>query len=207
MKELTELRRQVLEELMNISFGKAVGAISQIISGHLLLKVPEVKLVDAQEVIKILSGYIGETNEINLVQQVFRGDFYGEAALVFPGPATEILVEMLALDGSFIPHMSDDGIKKEAVLEVGNIVIGTCLSQFSDLLNTSISFSPPKVFAYELTSDRFKEHITTENQTALLIYTTFEHKKQKLTGYLFFFLSEECLDWLFKVTDSYLDNI
>ena len=207
MVDLTDDRREALVELINIGFGQAVGALSEILSGRLRINVPEVTIVGPQEVEELLAAQIHEKDEVSLVQQVFRGDFSGEAVLALPGRSGDGLLALLAGGGDSLPEMEADKLRQEVVLEVGNIVIGTCMGQFSDLLNTSIAYSPPAVSIFELTSERFREHLTTKEQDALLIHNTFSQDEQQVHGYLFFFLTQECLDWLFRELDRFLESL
>lgn len=205
MSGLTDIRRQAIEELINISFGQAVASLAEVLGGHLQLDVPKVQSVSPLEVINILSASIEEKDEVSLVQQAFSGDFFGEAVLALPGRAGENLMYLVMEDGGFSPDMEVDKLRLEVILEVSNIVIGACMGQFSSLLNTVISYSPPNVFLYRITSDRFREHIRAKGPEALLIYTKFAHEERAVTGYLFFFLSDQCLDWLYKEVDNFLE--
>ncbi len=205
MNGLSDIRRQAIEELINISFGQAVASLAEVLGGRLELGVPKVQVVSPLEVINILSASIQEKDEVSLVQQAFSGDFFGEAVLALPGRAGENLMYLVTEDGGFSPDMEVDKLRLEVILEVSNIVIGACLGQFSSLLETTISYKPPNVFLYQITSDRFREHIRAKGSEALLIYTKFTQKEREVTGYLFFFLSDQCLDWVYREVDRFLE--
>ncbi len=207
MSELTVERKEALIELINVSFGLAVAALAELLDVHITISVPEVSLVNSQDVFKVLGGAIAERQEVTLVQQAFNGDILGEAVLALSGRSSDSLVAMLTGDGGYTPQLEGDKLKQEALLEVGNILIGACMGQFCHLLNARISYHPPRVFFDSVTSDRLKANITSHKTDALMVCATFSQEELAVTGYLFFFLPEPCLGKLFCEIDEFLKTL
>lgn len=63
--------------------------------------------------------------------------------MALPGLAGRELVVMLGEDSGFQPALEMGQLEMEALLEVGNVVIGACLGQFAELLETSLTYTTP----------------------------------------------------------------
>lgn len=204
MMELTEARRDALQELINISFGTAVASLAELLNIFIKLTVPSVRIARHQQILSLLADYMEEKDEVTLVQQTFHGEFFGEAVLAFPGSSSKKLVFMLTEESGYTPDMEIDKLELEVLLELGNIVLGACISRLAELLKVLTAFDPPDIFLDKLTSDRITENVTTRQANALLVQTRFEINENEVTGYLFIFLSQACLEWLFKEVDDFI---
>lgn len=205
--ELTKERSEALSELINIGFGLSMGALAEILGIYIELSVPNVRLVPSHELISVLAESIEETQEVTLISQNFRGDFFGEALLALPKKASQTLADVLEEDSGFRPNLDIDKLQMEALLELGNVVIGACLGKFAELLTTSIAFSPPKVFLDNITLDKFKSGAAISDRMVLVIQTYFTLEKHKVSGCLFIFLNQNCLEWLFNAVDSFIKDL
>ena len=206
MSLLTADQRAALTELVNISFGRSMAALSDLLGVFINLSVPEVRITRAGQVLDYLESVFGEDRQLTLVQQTFSGDFFGEAALTLPHQSGATLVQMLDEQSGFRPAMEPDALEMEVLLEVGNIVIGACLSQFAQMLNTQLSFDPPQVFWEDLHTNRFRDQLNTSLDEVILIHTYFDLEDRRASGYLMIFLGKECIGWLLNALDSFLDQ-
>ncbi|MBF0524408.1 MAG: hypothetical protein HQK56_04850 [Deltaproteobacteria bacterium] len=207
MIEFTDERHEALVELINICFGRAMASLAELLETHIHLSVPVIRSVNPEEVIKVLTASIEDKDEVTIVQQAFGGEFAGEAVLALPGWTSQSLVSMLTEQSGFTSDLEIDKLNLEVILEVGNIVIGACLGQFAELLESRISYSPPAVFLDRITSAGLKERLTTREIDALLVQTKFSHREREVTGYLFFFLSQFCLEGLFGAVDRFIKKM
>ena len=199
-------QRSALTELVNISFGRSMASLSDLLGVFINLSVPEVRITSADQVLDYLESIFGEDFQLTLVQQTFSGDFFGEAALTLPHRSGATLVQMLDEQSGFRPAMEPDALEMEVLLEVGNIVIGACLSQFAQMLNTQLSFDPPQIFWENLNTNRFKHQLNTSLDEVILIHTYFDLEDRRASGYLMIFLDKECIGWLLKALDTFLDQ-
>lgn len=207
MTLLTEERREALQEMMNIGFGRSMASLADLLGVFIELSVPDVKVIRAEGLLDYLLSVMEGNEELSLVQQGFRGDFFGEAVLALPGMAGRELVIMLSEDSGFNPAMEMGHLEMEALLEVGNVVIGACLGQFAELLETSLSFSPPMVLVENIHSLQLQEVFRARPGQALLIQTNFKVDQRAVTGYLLILLPEECLNWIYREVDSFLERM
>lgn len=204
---LDEERREAIAELVNIGFGRAVASIAEVLHTRLDMSIPEVRSIEPPKVIGLLRESLGHDGEVSLIQQAFYGDFLGEAVLAFPRESSRELAGMLSEDWGFQPEMGVETFEQEALLEIGNLVIGASLGQFAELLQTRVSFKPPQVYSETLESGRFQQEVSDHTGTVLMVQTHFQVAQRQIFGYLFFLLSTRCHDWLFQEIDNFLERL
>jgi len=207
MNELTADRRDALTELLNIGFGRSIASLAELLGIHIQLSVPSVKIIHPHEIIDVLSASEVSRDKVTLVQQTFRGEFNGEAVLALPGRASRTLASMLETDCGFHPDMEPDKLHLEVLLEVGNIVIGACLGKFAEILDSMLSFNPPQVFLDSIQLDRMRQTISLPEYDTLLVLTSFRLEKDEVTGYMFIFIGNDCLESLFRAVDRFLGGL
>lgn len=208
MKRLSSARSDIITELMNIGFGKSVGILSEILGVFIDISVPKVESISSKKVLELLIQKFDNKGKINILQQAFRGRFRGEAIFVLPTHDTARLVSILGnSSGYIIPDIDKSKLELESILEVGNVIIGSCLNQFASLLNTTLSFNPPQVFIENLYSYKIGEKTTLRKGNALVIHTNFQVGDERMEGFLFVFLSSSCLEWLYDSIDNFISKL
>jgi chemotaxis protein CheC len=207
MTQLTEIQREALKEIINISFGRSVASLAEFLGVFIEMSVPDVQVIRADKIVDFLEQAYEDQGPIHLVQQTFHGEFFGETVLALSAGSSMNLVNMLAKQSGFSPEMAGDKLELEVILEVGNIVMGSCLGRFAELLETSLSFDPPEIFLHKISVGSFRNQISTKNDDALLIHTSFQLEQQEAAGYIFTFLSAECLQWLLNSVDEFLQKM
>jgi len=207
MTELTQERRETLQEMINIGFGRSMASLADLLGVHIELSVPDVVVIRCEELLDYLINVMDGVEDVSLVQQGFRGEFFGEAVLAMPGMAGRELVVMLGEDSGFQPALEMGQLEMEALLEVGNVVIGACLGQFAELLQTNLSFTPPSVLMENIHSTYFQEVLRARPGHALLIQTNFGVDQRAVTGFLLILMPEDCLQWLFREVDQFLERM
>jgi chemotaxis protein CheC len=207
MIELTADREDALGEMINISFGRSMASLADLLGVFINMSVPGVSVIEAGKIIGFLEEVFSSSDEISLIQQVFRGDFFGEAALALSSDSSINLVHMLSEDSGFSPQMEPDKLEMEALLEIGNIVTGACLGRLAEILGTRLTFDPPEIFWDRLNADRLRERVTARGDEVLLIHAKFDLEKTAAEGYLFIFLSRKCMEWLFSGVDRFIEEM
>ena len=134
-KILTDEETEILQEIMNISFGQSAADLADVIDTHVVLSVPFIKIMQATELPDYFKDHVREYKNISLVEQKFWGKFKGDALLVFSAGAGRELVSMLQQDDKdgFESHPVDI-LERETLMEVGNILIGACVGKLAELL-------------------------------------------------------------------------
>lgn len=207
LKELTDERREALQEMINIGFGRSMASLAELLGVYIELSVPDICAVEGDQIFDLLLTSLGVPEDVSLVRQTFRGQFFGEAVLALSGRAGRELVVMLGEDSGFHPSLEMSQLEMEALLEVGNVVIGACLGQFADLLETNLSFNPPVVLMENIHSHQAREVLSARPGQALMIRTQFRVDQRAVTGFLLIFLPLECLAWVYHAVDHFVEQV
>ncbi len=109
----------MLQEIMNIAFGKATADLAELIDIYVNLNVPAVRLISTAELPIYIKDEIKDLNDISTVQQKFWGGLKGSALLVFPAGVGKDLIGLLTGDHmeSFASDPLDE-LEKGTLMEV-----------------------------------------------------------------------------------------
>jgi chemotaxis protein CheC len=202
---LTEVQQDALAELINISYARAAGALSQLTGYRVGLEVPSVAVHPLQEVSTRLKRSLDE--RVTAVSQVFSGIVSGNALMVLDQSAAAILCELL-LDTS--PESGDWSGEwpeehREVITELGNILLNACLGTFGNLLKVQVSFSVPLLHIDAVDTILRSTSVAGDNLShGLMIHTRFHLRDKNVTGYLVIILGVTSLDRLVSGLDRWL---
>lgn len=195
LTELSATQHDALTELVNISFGRAAAALSDLTGERVLLSVPEVRICPLASLHAVLACLI--TGEVTSVHQIFTGPVAGDAMLLFDYPGALALAELLSEDR--VPVSRLDASDREVITEVGNIILNACLGTLGNLLKAQISFSVPRIHI-----DSLEGLLTTllidhqELRYALVITADFKLKASNVEGVLVIVLGVASLESLLE---------
>jgi len=167
--------------LINIGYGRAAGALSDLTGQRIVLTSPQVELYSIEQVREALNQIL--KGEVASVQQVFTGPVSGHALLLISREGADVLTSLLIDEKTIAAE--GRAARREALAEVGNIVLQGSLGVCGNLLQIHVSFSVPSL-ALE-TVDDLLNSITIEEkelQFALLVRTRFELLQSQVSGYL-----------------------
>lgn len=141
LEEMSQQYYDVLKEIGNIGAGNAMTALSQMLNCKVDMKVPQVKLLEFQEVSSLVGG------EEQLMVGVFlgvEGDITGSIMFLVELSAAKHLIGKLMgmsiADGEMLGEM-----EMSAMQEVSNIITGAYLNSLSMLTNLKIYPSVPNL--------------------------------------------------------------
>ncbi|MFP5220675.1 MAG: chemotaxis protein CheC [Acidobacteriota bacterium] len=156
---ITPSQHDLLKELINIGVGKAAGLINQMVSTHVELDLPEVRLLDSEG----MAEYLGRngTEILSTVRLGFRGALSGWAGLVFPKPTASWLVSQLIGQELGAASMDLDSLRIGTIQEVGNIVLNGIMGSIVNILGVSVDYFPPDYFETGLSGLFAAEETTT----------------------------------------------
>ena len=92
-----------------------------------------------------------------------------------------------------------DTSAREALTEIGNILLNACLGMFGNLLKVQVTFSMPRLHLDNL--DQLLRSITIgaeELRYAVVVSTAFHVKESAISGYLIIVLGVSSLDRLIE---------
>lgn len=205
--QFSPLEKDILQEIMNIGFGQASADLAEVIDICIELSVPEIRLFRASELRDYIAGEVKSVQTVSLVEQYFLGKFKGIALLVFPSKAGKQLVSLLGLkEESNWSSEHIDLLEKEALVEVGNILIGACVGKITELLNDVVIYSPPRVMVQDIRSSTLPKNLFDPASMAISMKTVFGFESKKVTGFLFLIANQESIEWLKSALHSFLEQ-
>lgn len=194
---LTASQTDTLTELLNIAYGRAAAALSQLTGDRVLLAVPNVALVSPEEIASVIGGHFASA--VTCVNQVFTGPIAGKASLLLDERAARILTELIASSAS--PTVAEIS---ETTSEVGNILINSCLGVFGNLLRVQVGFTVPNVEVK--TAAEMMRSLVVESRTLdhiLFVHTRFQLKQSNVVGYLAMMLGVASFERLIAEVDRW----
>src|SRR5262245_41272356 len=200
---LTEKQKDALGEVINIAFARTAASLSQLSGHRVLLDAPGVEVLAIDEVPAALGNFIKQ--EVVSVHQIFSGPVSGDALLMlnYDGAVTltDLLCEYRAASTTL------DTSAREALTEVGNILLNACLGVFGNLLHVHVSFSMPRLHLESL--DKMLRSITIgaeDLRYAVVVSTEFRIRESAVSGYLAIVLGVSSLDRLLRAIESWEEN-
>ena len=198
----------ILEEVMNIAFGKASSDLAEIIDIRILLNVPNVELLKAQKLLQRIKAETEGYGAISIIEQNYWGKCSGSALLAFPSTANKGLISLFEEDDESAE--SSPLLEKETLLEVGNILIGACVGKVAELLDDIVSFSPPRliprVIIDNLSSDTVTSKLDDPEKYAVLMKTVFQLEDKDISGFLFLVASQDSMKWLKTALNNFVEK-
>jgi chemotaxis protein CheC len=189
---LSAIHLDILKELINIGVGNGANLLNKMIKQPIKLSTIEVKIVDATDIIneQLIEG------EASSVEMNFSGELNGRTNLLFPSESALKLIDLVA------PGIKvEDGfsqVKKNVLMEIGNIVINGVVGSLSNILKIHSRYSLP-VFHQGLVQNLFEEE---NNGKFILAKTRFDILDHRISGSLLIFLEVEAYKTLEKLLDK-----
>lgn len=199
-------RLDILEEMVNIGLGRSSAAVADLLDVFVTMSAPKILDISPENIISYLTDEIGISEMVSMVRQTFRGEFSGEAIMVFPEWPESILCSLAA---SFSDHSSLDCeiVQEEMLLELGNIIFGACMGKIAELLDTKLSFSVPQIILKRATISQLHSRNFGEERSILVIENVLRIDEEKVKFYLFIIINSKTLSWLYQTLDKSLESL
>lgn len=194
---LNEDETDVVEELMNLSFGYATAAISDLMDSFATLHVPHIVTVDINDAKKIINEKFSHEEKFILTNQLFKGDFEGEIVFVMSDSSIHSLASSLGED------VDDDHF--DTLVELTNLVTSASLKQFANYLHTNIMLLEPTIELIQGNQIINQGNIDFYKKT-ILIDTVLEFESENIKGYMFFLINEEVFQTLKEKINWYIEK-
>jgi len=198
--ELTSSQHDALVELLNIGFGRAAAALSELTGHRVLLEVPQVSVHPMDELSHALRQVVAD--EVASVHQIFSGPVAGDALLILDHAAAGMLKELLTSEPPL--PLPIDSSAREVLTEVGNILLNACLGTFGNILKVQVSFSVPHLNLDTLHHVMRSLLVNREGlRYALVVHAGFKLRDAEVRGYLVIVLSVASLDRLIRAVETW----
>lgn len=203
---ISDEEKEILQEIMNIAFGKAAADLAEVISIFVVLSVPDIEILRSHDLPDYLKAQVNEYDNISIVEQNFWGNFKGSAFLVFQASAGRELVSLFGDCDNDFGSESIDALEKETLMEVGNILIGACVGKLSELLGDAVTYSPPRVVTENTPNEAIPASIFESNSSAIVLKTVFCFNERNVSGFLFLVTSHDSILWLKKSLAAFMEQ-
>jgi chemotaxis protein CheC len=179
---LTAEELDALAELFNVGLHRAAASLSDLTGQRILVDMPKLVICDVREIEQRLADLVG--GELATIHQMFGGAVAGDAVLLLEHDKAAALARLMT-SGEAAAGGRIDQSAREVLAEVGNIVLGACLSGFGDMLQTPVSFSVPRIHIESLRTILASLLVETgEIQYAVIVATQFRLSDLAVDGYL-----------------------
>jgi chemotaxis protein CheC len=204
MNELTDFQQDVISELLNIGMGRAAASLSEMVGEVVELSVPRVEFIPRYMAANRIKEIVG--NDIIGVKETFNGSFWGDAILLFPEDRCQELVRALLRDASLPTEMITE-MEQEAITEVGNIILNSCLGSLANIFQQNLEYGLPEYTngSCDLLFGLSGGSVNTEG--VLLLHMDFILQQTNITGYLTLLMNVDSMQSLSEQIDVYLAKV
>ncbi len=172
----------MLKEVGHICTGNATIALSQVLNQRIELRIPDLKLVDANKVLSEMKN----TQEVLVgVSIQLLGNLTGNIVLMFPEKSAYCLIDAISQYRSELGNATEYGVS--SLKEIGNIVISAYLATLSTFSRQVILHSTPNLICgtLETVFNVAFSKLAEETQQVILIETFFSIKDKGIDGSFF----------------------
>ncbi|MBI9047962.1 MAG: chemotaxis protein CheC [Anaerolineaceae bacterium] len=174
-------QKDAVGEIINIGFGRAASSLSILIGSPIILRTPEVEVYSIPELISVLEEHIPD--QAVIIHQVFSGTINGDVLLFMNINSASVLVDLLSGGNGVSKQLTPSD--REALIEVGNILMNGYIGSFGNLLKLSLNFDLPHLREESLTEWLGKLNPPdAEPQYSVLVRTEFHIANVKAGGYV-----------------------
>lgn len=140
LQKVSDTYFDVLKEIGNIGAGNAMTALSQMLQCKIDMRVPQVKLLNFQEVGALMGG---EEQIMACVMLSVEGDITGNMMFMIETSSARRLINKVMMGYAQPGDAEFSEMELSAMKEVGNIITGAYLNSIASLTNLKIYPSPP----------------------------------------------------------------
>lgn len=207
MMELTELELDALGEIFNIGVGLAADVMSQMVNESVRMSVPVVEVISHD----VADHYFVEhvKRPLCAIRQSYLGDVSTDAILMFPEDNSLELVR--AMVGNDLPVEQLSDMERDAMAEIGNIILNAVISSISNTLGLAFEGALPDVTVIDaqgVFTDLLARCQSGRNPSTVLALTIdFALESRQVNGYLAFLLDIPSSERLVSQLAHYIEGV
>lgn len=199
---LTEDEKDCLQELMNIAYGSATAAITEILNAYAKLSIPKIKIINASEFKDYLTAELNLDEKHLIALQEINGAFNGENMFVIDEKSA---INMAYKFGIEEAEMNDEDIS-DIVLEITNILSSSTISKLAENMETNVSFSAPIIKIIDSVS-QLNNLFINKYQKVIIISTELLFEDLNINGELFIFTTDNSILFIKEKINKILDEL
>ena len=197
MIHLDEDTSDALAEAFNLALGEAAASFAEIVQEEIVMTVPVVELLPRTELVSRLQLLPREGSSpggklCSIAQRFDRqqGGLSTEAILLFPEHGSlEIVRRMLGVSSPSAEQISE--LEQDALAEVGNIIINSCMNSLAHIFDAEMIGTLPGVRSAE-PQELFASH--PGNEMVLMARIGMNMLAQQISGYVLFLMELSALE-------------
>ena len=148
MRAFTELEMDALSEAFNLALGEAAATFASLVREEIELSAPTVEIISREALSTRLEKAQSDnhSNRLCSIDQRFHSadGFDSEALLLFPEQGSlEIVRRMLGDSSPSAEQISE--LEQDALAEVGNIIINSCMNSLAHIFGREMTGTLPDV--------------------------------------------------------------
>ena len=199
---LTEDEKDCLQELMNVAYGSATAAITEILDAFAKLSIPKIQIINADELTNYLADELNlEIDHLISLQQI-NGTLSGENMFVIDKES--------AINIAYKFGLTEDEINDEElldiVLEITNVLSSSTISKLAEDIDTNVSFSAPSIKILKST-DRINSLIIPKYEKVIIISTELRFEDLNIRAELFILTSDNSILYIKEKINKILDEL
>ncbi|MYN09302.1 chemotaxis protein CheC [Pseudoduganella aquatica] len=201
---LSELEHDALVEIFNIGVGQAAAAMSGIVNEAVTMSVPSISFLNRADAAALL-GHRGEqAQRICGVSQHYAGAFETEAILMFPEDKSLEIVRLMV--GELVPLSELTEMEQEAMSEIGNIILNSCVGTLANIFEQELQGSLP-VYHVGTSEDILSASGSAADSVVMMLHIDFILEMHQIHGYVAFILDVSALRDLKEQINLYLRRV
>jgi chemotaxis protein CheC len=198
---LNEDEKDCLQELMNVAYGSATAAITEILNAFAKLSIPKIQIINANELQNYLSKELNLDIEHLVSLQQINGVLCGENMFVIDKQSAINIAYKFGLEED---EVNDEELA-DVVLEITNILSSSTISKLAEDIDTNVSFSAPTIKT--LTSiDQLKNLFISKYEKVIIISTQLEFEDLDIKAELFIFTTDNSILYIKEKLNKILDE-
>lgn len=198
MINLTALEKDALAEAFNVALGAASATFAEVVNTEVQMSVPAVDLLTREELMLRLHQLPNSPENRRLVSiaQAFASgqSIDTDAVLLFPQQGSiEVVRRMLGAHAAEVQDITE--LEQDALGEIGNIIINSCMSALADMFAIQFQGTLPKVESSEVEELLSQMH---PGHATLLAQISMTLSASNVTGMVLFLMNVPSLEGLLE---------
>lgn len=199
---LTDDEKDCLQELMNMAYGSATTAITEILDAFAKLSIPTIQIINAEELKPYLSNELNFNEEHLVALQQINGTLNGENMFLIDKKSATNMAQKFGL--------TEDEINEDEIcditLEITNILSSSTISKLAEDIETSVSFSAPSIKIIK-SIDELNNIFINKYQKVIIISTKLEFVDLNINGELFILTTDDSILFIKEKLNKILDEL
>lgn len=182
----TDLTLDIIREVINIGVGDAAAALSKLVQSRVSINTPELHIFDSTAALTFIQTEIQTLGVY--ISQNFHGRIHGKSLLFYTKESCHSLIKAILGRDIITSALTDSAIA--TLQEIGNILMVSCISTISNLIEDTLSFEIPDV-TIEISEGYFQNIVQELGvlDKTIVVRNQMLVKDKEIEGYFFLLLA------------------